>query len=219
MKNFNNLIHNKRVLLLGPAEHILIEKNTSDFRDFDVVVKLNKMVEQASFSCEELNQRNDVLYHCLQIDIGNGDQPYSLDLWKKMDVKHVRIPFSGTSIHYRMNINRFLQNNKNYNFSYSVCPIQEFEKLNIDCDNTLPSTGIAAINDLVLRKPKELHIRGLTFGKTGYCKSYKNEQWHKNSQRRAKTTKHRPEKQFIFFKKLLKSNKCIIIDQELKNII
>ena len=49
MSKFKNLIKGKKVLLLGPASHILNPENTSDFNNFDVIVKLNKMVEKASF--------------------------------------------------------------------------------------------------------------------------------------------------------------------------
>lgn len=217
-KAFQSLIRDKRVLLLGPAKHILIPENTEDFRDFEVVVKLNKMVEKSSFLDEDLNNRNDILYHCLQVDIPNGDMPYSLEEWKRRGVRHVRIPFSGTTLHYRMNINRFLQKNKNLGLEFSICPTREFEDLNVLCNNTLPSTGIAAINDLLLRSPSELCIRGLTFMETPYCEEYKNEKWHKNTKNRKKTTKHDPNKQLEYFKKLYLNNN-ITLDRELYDIV
>ena len=63
MSKFSKLINGKKVLLLGPAPHILDPDNTKDFEDFDVIVKVNKMVEKAEFKNDNLNNRTDVLYH------------------------------------------------------------------------------------------------------------------------------------------------------------
>ena len=219
MSKFNNLIKNKKVLLLGPASHILDPDNTSDFRDFDVIVKLNKMVEKSSFLDDELNNRNDVLYHCLQVDLPNGDDPYSVKEWQLKNVKHLRIPFTGATAHYRMNINRFIKANLFIGIKFSTMPINVFDQLCIDCDNTLPSTGILAINDLALQSPSVLDIRGLTFGKTGYSSNYKNDRWHKNENHRKRTTKHNLEKQILFFKKLYQSSDNIVVDKELKEVL
>lgn len=219
MSKFKNLIKGKKVLLLGPASHILNPENTSDFKNFDVIVKLNKMVEKASFSDEELNNRNDILYHCLQIDLPNGDLPYSVETWKSKGVKHLRIPFTGATAHYRMNINRFIKSNLSVGIEFSTIPIDVFNQINIDCDNTLPSTGILAISDLLLQEPEILHIRGLTFGRTGYSKEYKNDQWHKNKDHRKRTTKHNLEKQILLFKRLYKNSDNIVVDNELKEVL
>jgi len=219
MNTFNKLISNKKVLLLGPAPHILEPQNTSDFRDFDIIVKLNKMVEKASFVDSELNDRNDVLYHCLQVDLPNGDDPYSVEEWQSKGVKHLRIPFTGATAHYRMNINRFIGSNLSVGIKFSTMPIKVFNQLCVDCDNTLPSTGILAINDLFLQGPSVLDIRGLTFGNTGYSKDYKNERWHKNESHRKRTTKHNLKKQIVFFKRLYQNSTNIIIDKQLKEAL
>jgi len=219
VSGFSSLIKNKNVLFLGPAPHILDSKNTKDFHKFDVVVKLNKMVEQAIFSSEELNNRNDVLYHCLQIDHQNGDNPYSVEDWVKRNTKHLRIPFVGPNFHYRKNINRFLQLNQKFHIDHSFCSVREFNLLEKKCDGTQPSTGIIAINDLLLQKPKLLDIRGITFVKTGYCENYKNARWHDNSEIRKKTTKHNLDKQLNFFVELLKINKNIKIDPQLSEVV
>ena len=217
--SFFDIINSKKVLLLGPAPHIYDPSKTEDFLDFDVIVKVNKMVEKASFLDDKLNKRNDVLYHCMHIDKQNGDEPYSIKNWKINKVKHVRMPFSGTSAHYRINNNRFIKLNKSYNLEFSISPVQVFEELVKNCDYSLPSTGITAINDLILNKPSLLDIRGFTFLKTGYKKGYKNEQWIKNKLNRERSTKHNPEKQIEFFKKLYKSHENIKIDNELLEVI
>lgn len=217
--SFFNIINNKKVLLLGPAPHVYSPSKTKDFQEFDVVVKVNKMVEKSSFVDENLNNRNDVLYHCVHIDRQNGDEPYSIEKWRDMKVKHVRMPFSGTSAHYRMNNNRFIKLNKDYNLEFSISPVEVFDELVKNCNYSLPSTGIAAINDLIFNKPRLLDIRGFTFLKTGYNKGYKNEQWKKNKLNRERSTKHNPEKQIEFFKKLYKNNKNIKIDNELLEVI
>jgi len=98
-------------------------------------------------------------------------------------------------------------------------PAEEFNKVQNECDGTLPSTATLAIADLINQGPKTLDIRGITFGKTGYCDRYKNDQWRKNAPNRARTTKHNPDKQIEFFKLLLKKHNFILIDEELKNVL
>ena len=207
------------MLLLGPAPHIFDPDNTKDFEDFDVIVKVNKMVEKAEFENDDLNNRTDVLYHCMQIDIPNGDDPYSVEEWKNRGVKHVRMPFVGVEYHYKRNNNQFLKLNSQFNIEYSLSSVETFSYACSMCGDTLPSTGILAINDLIHQGPLLLDIRGFTFGKTGYSKKYKNERWHNNKEIREKVTKHCVDKQIKFMKEILKQNDNIIIDEEMKSAI
>lgn len=217
--NFKKLIKGEKVLLLGPAPHILEPNSTKDWGDFDVIVKVNKMVEKGGFIDEKLNNRTDILYHCMHIDNGNGDEPYCVKTWKEKGVKHVRMPISGASMLFVMNNIRFIQINKRYNLDFSVSPVSVYDELCRNCGNTAPNTGIAAINDLLLNGPNILDIRGFTFMKSGYMEGYKNKRWVENKKRREKSTSHRPEKQIEFFKKLLSDNKNIKIDKELQEAI
>lgn len=216
MSKFRSIIQNKKILLLGPAPHVFKKERTEDYREFEVIVKVNKMVEKAEFSCDDLNSRNDVLYHCMQIDLQNGDDPYSIKEWATKKVKHVRLPFTGTDFHYKRNNNRFIKANKSYGLEFSLSPLKVFNDSVKGCDYTLPSTGILAINDLTYYGPKVLDIRGFTFGKTGYSNKYKNQTWHNNKKNRQTTSKHNVQKQIVFFKQILKNNNNIIIDKEME---
>lgn len=219
MSRFSKLINNKKVLLLGPAPHVFDPENTKDFEDFDVIVKVNKMVEKAEFEDENLNNRTDVLYHCMQIDLSNGDDPYSVEEWSNRGVKHVRMPFVGPEYHYKKNNNRFLKINSQFKIEFSLSSVDTFSYACEMCGGTLPSTGVLAINDLVQQNPLLLDIRGFTFGKTGYSKNYKNERWHNNKENRERTTKHRVDEQIKFVRNILKENNNIIIDKEMENSI
>lgn len=213
--SFKSLIEGKKVLLLGPAKHIIEPKNTQDYLDFDVVVKLNKMVEKVSFLDNGLNYKNDVLYHCLDINIPNGDLPYSIDEWKKRRVKHLRITHPPITNYYHNNITRFNKLNQKYKICNSLVSANHFFELQNKCD-TSPNTGTIAIYDLTKQNPKELHIRGITFNKTKYTNDYKEKIFFE----RKTKSQHNADKQLNFFINFYKENSSVLfLDQELKSIL
>jgi hypothetical protein len=219
--SFKKKIENKRVLLLGPAPHILKKENTNDYEDFDIIVKINKMVENIVFDNQGLNKRNDVLYHCLDINLSTGDLPYSVDTWLERKVLHLRISPPPITNYFVKNINRFVHLNKD-RIENSIVDDQEYIDLMKKCGGTLPNTGTTAINDLLTQGPKELHIRGITFFCGGYAKNYK-KIYNKEEDildLYNKKSSHNVNNQINYFEKLYKENEDILfIDKELQNVI
>jgi hypothetical protein len=218
--NFSDFIFNKKVLLLGPAPHVLEKSSIEDWREFDLVIKINKMVENVSFYDEDLNFRNDVLYHCLDVNPKLGDKQYSVDEWVKKNVKLLRISPPPITPYYRKNIERFLETNEN-RIPFSTVDEGSYLELVSECQNTIPNTGTFAIFDLLRHKPRQLHIRGITFFKGGYLESYKDLLLtEKEIIESYKTSTHDIDKQKKFFKKLYEDNQRIIYpDRELLNVI
>lgn len=218
--NFCEIIAGKKILLLGPAPHVLSRVNTKDWRDFDLVIKINKMVENLNFDDDELNYRNDILYHCLDVNPKIGDKQYSIDEWINKGVKLVRISPPPFRPYYRKNIERFLSINKS-RLPFSIVSKDLYLNLVTDCQNTIPNTGTFAIFDLLKHNPKELHIRGITFFKGGYSKNYKETLLTEEEIRKSyRLSSHDIDKQRTFFKKLYDDNRDLIYpDEELLNVI
>ena len=164
---FKQFIEGKKILLLGPAPHILEYGKIADHEEYDTVVKLNKMVENLN-----LDTNNDILYHCLDVNPSIGDELYSIDKWISKDVRHLRISPPPIKQYYKNNINRFLFLNKN-RINYSIMKAESYNELIQMCGNSIPNTGTTAIYDIMHHNPKVLSIRGITFFKGGYADTYK----------------------------------------------
>jgi hypothetical protein len=217
---FADIIKDKKVLLLGPAPHILEPSNTEDWKSFDIIVKLNKMVENLKFENEELNHTNHILYHCLDINESIGDLPYCVDSWVNMRVQHVRVSPPPITHYYKNNIDRFILKN-NFKLSFSIVGKKHYLQLVKMCNGTIPNTGTFAIYDLMNCCPKELHIRGLTFFKGGYAKKYKNAFTSESETREIyKSTSHDIDEQINFFKHFYREKKeSIFLDKELEMLL
>jgi len=216
MDNFRQMIEGKKVLLVGPAAYLGDKSLNLDLSKFDLIVKINKMVEKSSFSNEVLNSRNEVLYHCLDINIKNGDLPYDIDTWVKKKVKHLRITHPPVTHYYNNNLISFYNLNKNFNLENSVVSKELFFTIQ-EKTGTSPNAGTIAICDLLYNNVMSLHIIGMTFCKTPYSQGYKEQIFYDNKN---KNNQHDHDKQILFFKKLLKEYKeKIIIDDELLSII
>jgi hypothetical protein len=218
--SFDDIIRNKKVLLLGPAPHVLEEKSIEDWRDFDLVVKINKMVENLNFNDDELNYKNDILYHCLDVNPEIGDKQYSIDTWIEKNVGLLRVSPPPFRPYYRQNIIKFLSLNKD-RISFSIVDESDYLELFEACQNTIPNTGTFAIFDLLKHNPKELHIRGITFFRGGYSKDYKEMILSEEEIRKSyRFSSHDIDKQILFFKELYKNNEKIIKpDEELLDVI
>jgi hypothetical protein len=216
MDDFKKIIEGKNVLLLGPASYLKDKVCDIRFGDYDLVVKINKMVEKSSFSSEEFEVRNDILYHCLDINIPNGDMPYSIKTWINKGVKHLRITHPPVTHYYARNISRFIDLNKELKIPSSIVSRNVFESICME-SKTSPNAGTIAICDLLSNNPSTLSIKGITFCKTPYSEGYKEDVFYNNKKR---TNQHDHDKQIIFFKSIFeKNNNVIKIDSELESIL
>lgn len=214
---FEEFIKNKKVLLLGPASYFTSLVLEEDFTCYDTVVKLNKMVEKTVLATEALNNRNEILYHCLDINAKNGDLPYDIQKWIDRGVKHLRITHPPIIKHYIKNIHRFLEINKKYNIPFSVVEPDMFNAIKHN-NNTSPNAGTIAIYDIMSKKPAELRIKGMTFCKTPYGTGYKEAAFFKN--KKTRRNPHNHDNQLKVFSNFYELNKNTIrLDDELIEIL
>ena len=80
--SFRDYIFEKKVLLLGPASYLYDGSFNEDLDNYDVVVKINRMVETEL--CKNfINDRCDILYHCIDVEPKYGMFQYDLEFIKK----------------------------------------------------------------------------------------------------------------------------------------
>ena len=211
--NFKDMIEGKEVLLLGPAPYLYDGKFSKDLGDYDAVVKLNRMVE--TNLCEDFkNDRCDILYHCLDVNVGHGMTQYSLEFIKKK-IKHLRIPYPPINPYYMNNINRFKRLNEAYRIEHSCISSEEYSDLFNSCGNTSPNTGTIAIYDILNQKPKSLMIKGITMFDGGYNSNYRTkvltEEEVENINRIHKN--HNTNNQRMYLKKVVRSYDNVYVDE------
>jgi hypothetical protein len=170
-KEIQNLVENKRVCVVGPANYLNSLNIGDEINNYDIVVRFNKgynLIKRPDI----FGSRTDILYHCICQNVDNGG-PITEEM-----VKQFHIVFSFP----------VLTRNEKSTFSngttnlYNKLP-KFISKINIvDKENYLkwendigcrPNTGIIAIIDILNMKPKELYITGFTLFKDGYSKLYR----------------------------------------------
>ena len=211
--SFKNIVENKKILLLGPAAYLKNKKNYINLDNYDIVVKINKMVEKNVLQ-SPLNSRNEILYHCLDINVPNGDMPYNTKIWLDKKVQHVRITHPPITEYYLKNIQNFIRIPAQRRPEHSIVDSSLFMWINRGC-KTLPNAGTIAIFDLLSNNPSKLTIRGITFCKTPYSEGYKEVFYRKKTK-----SQHDHDKQLLFFSKFYQNNyERIDIDEELDSIL
>lgn len=170
--NFKEMIEDKRVLLLGPASYLYEGTFLEDLDDYDVVIKLNRMVE--TDICKNfVNDRCDVLYHCINFDASLGESPINFEKLKKENVKMLRVAYPPVSQYYYNNIIKYNNLNANHRFPTTMVDSNDYKELFLLCNRSSPNTGTIAMYDIFLQNPKELTIRGITMFSGGYNKHYR----------------------------------------------
>jgi hypothetical protein len=167
---FRQMIEGKKVLLLGPASYLYDGTFSEDLSNYDVVVKLNRMIE-ADICKHFINDRCDVLYHCLDVAPQYGMVQYDLALLKRR-IKHLRVPYPRVTGYYDRNIMKFKALNEEYGVKFSVIEKDTFLEIQNGCKSS-PNTGTIAIYDILSNDPKTLTIKGITMFDGGYNKEYR----------------------------------------------
>jgi len=217
--NFKDMIEGKSVLLLGPAFYLYDGAFQEDLNDYDIVVKLNRMVE--TDICKDFkNDRCDVLYHCINVERSIGEAPVDFEVLTRKNVSLLRIPYPPVKQWYINNINRYKQRNYYKNFPTNIVDAKTYLDLVKLCQNSSPNTGTIAIYDLFLQKPKSLTIRGITMFSGGYNTDYRDKIVTEKEVRdlNALVKNHDIEKQKTFLRAFL-DQKEIIIDKNLRESV
>lgn len=225
-KNIRNLLINKRVVIVGPADYV----NCNDkINNYDIIVRVNKgLSQQGNGKCGD---RTDILYHVVNQDKENGG-PIELKF-----NGHIRFTYpildydEETTFKNIGTIRDYFQIYKDkdtYNHiqkDFSI--INKLEYLEMEkILESRPNSGIATILDLLKFDIKELYITGFTLFQTNYSKDYREnvDGISGNSSklaltRMSKTGHHDQEKAALVFKNQILNDKRVKYDQILGDCV
>jgi len=222
IKKFDpKLFDNKRVAIVGPADSVL-NTNLGEYIDsFDYVVRMNKspyVIKEGSHE-KDIGKKLDVLFHCFYENEISGGGKLDLSLYDQLGIRYVVNPqftLEGLRTIYNFYKKYLVRRNM-----YFLSPKISFNAKKIFYPHR-PTTGFSAIHSVLNSKCSEVFITGFTFFRTAYTDGYR-DSMKKALQAREhieKANLHKPERELIEFKRLLKANtdKKILLDKALTSI-
>ena len=226
-----NLIKNKRVVICGPASYLNKYRKGKLIDKYDVVVRINKG-DKLTERYKIFGKRTDILYHCLSENEEDGGIINDKTIEKiKLIVGAFPLLKENENTSFK-NGNEKKFNNFCRKYPEKLTIINKMFYLNLEKNiGCRPNTGIITILDILRYKPKKLYITGFTFFKDGYSKYYRNiingkkvDEKSSNKEVIKKMTgvkykgRHNQYLIFKYIKNIIKNNKIIKIDKQLKKI-
>lgn len=173
-KVYAEYLKNKKVVIVGPAPHLLECEDGNIIDNFDIVVRINKSFPVKKKMHKYLGSRTDLIYHCLY----QAEEHGGLVKYKEMSENNV----SFIACPYPYKLNPFYKHAKKFEIEYEKSN-SSFGKHYVEKDyyinlvkmiGTRYNTGIGAIVDLLRYKIDSLHVMGFSFFETGFIKGYRN---------------------------------------------
>jgi hypothetical protein len=210
MKNFEDLVKNKNVVIVGPAHHLTGSNFGKIIDSYDVVVKINGLLYNKN--PKDYGARIDVLTTNLEFIRNNQ---LTDDLLIKKGIKFILCK-------------RIFNNETQIPFKVLRTPDHKLFE-----NSPAPLNGINAINEIINNKPKELFITGFDFYTSGrwFTENYYptspeytgsgNPKWDfkfVDPSASQSNSLHRIEVDFMFLADLCKTNSNIKLDNKLKDL-
>jgi len=173
---WSNLVKNKKVALIGPANYLqkfsqeFKDENLNRINDCDTIIRLNCIFNILEEYKHLLGSRTEIMYNSLLDNCNNGGV-LEVDKIVNNNIKHIRTtPKSSVKGIANSNLRNFqhktneklINLESNHNITVSTFDHRPFSRLAqaIDCR---PTTGFAAIFDILLTEPKNLYVTGFSF--------------------------------------------------------
>jgi hypothetical protein len=208
----------KRVAIIGPADSALKEKLGIYIDDFDIVIRINKSLDNIDLHHAFIGSKTTVLFHGLDETPISGCGEIDIIKWKMFGVKKVFYPLNEKRLLFNLH-NYFLKNRGDI-------PIHQindkfYKKLQKLINNYTPTTGFGALYVLLHSNCAELYISGFTFFKTPHQTGYRNEINHKDALQLIKDYgNHNPDIEFEVFKEKVANSKLNIkLDKTLQELV
>jgi len=233
---------NKSVALVACADYIelLDRENIRRIEECDIVIKMNKGFELSFTHSNSISSRVDFIYNSLLEDCVNGGV-LDIDKIIKSPIQHIRTtPHSNMKGHatdgYYTNatkqetLDKTKKLQETWNLWTTIIDPVFFTNLSmlIDCK---PTTGFAAIFDILSYKPSSLYVTGFSFFLGGPIKGYWGgskpggieEKWGKTETQHAEkcfqSTRHIHRNMWKVFKDFYAESENIKLDPILEKII
>ena len=222
--NLNDFLKNKKVILIGPSESLLKNKNKDFIESFDIIVRVNRGIEPTEKYSEFIGNRTDILYNCMLEHPDNGG-PINVDYFSKKKLKylvyHPEVNFQGKTTNKppkHLNRNRIIELEK-ANIKTNMIDSNFYNSISSQV-NCRPNTGYIAIFDLLNYDIKELFITGFTFYLDKFMPGYKDQVKKVEFKEKCfKSERHNQKNLWEFLKKSYKNNPKIKVDKYLHKIL
>jgi len=228
---FKELIQNKKVAIVGPANYLVGSGYGKEIDEHDVVVRINRGIELVFEYAEDIGRKADILYSCLIEKPANAGKLDGKTLKERYGVEYLVAPpqssFDGvshsTSFHHLVS-KKTVEDISNY------MPIRivehDFHTYLAKKVNCRPNTGFLAIYDLLMQEPENLSIYGFSFYLDGFipgCKEGIVQEQNKNEEQFAEqcftSKRHIQENMWSFAKQTILNNKKTKLDPVLHKIL
>ena len=243
LQNLKKLINKKRVALVGPAEYVMKElgEEHGKFIDsFDVVIKLNNMINHQSELNKYYGSRCDILISSFYLSKLDGHKnKHHFEIEENYKSKQNMVLFENMPRFLFREVYKSFKEPIEDNYSY-YCIEEEFHNKSLKTLSSLSditleknkayTTGLLAISNILNMKPKKLYISGITSyldtKHNGYYEWYSTQNktgitnyFDGKDYPSGKTSGHNFNVEKIIFKNIIKSNKKVKTDVYLKTLL
>ena len=219
------MLKNKRVVIVGPAECALKDKNGEFIDNFDLVVRVNRGIEPTDNFSEYIGKRTDLLYNCLYEHPDNGGI-LNIDYLKSKQVKfiiyHPEVSYQGIAIDsdpLNDKSKGALSKIKKSNYNNHRIDYKFYNSISsqVKCR---PNTGFIALFHLLSFDIKELYITGYTFYLDNFMHGYKDHvDKTKFKEKCFKSERHNQKNLWKFLKEQKTKDSRIKTDKYLERIL
>ena len=226
-EQYNNYLKGKRIAIVGPSKHILLEKNGAKIDDYDVVIRL-KWLPMKGFNTfkDFVGDETHVMYSSAK----NSQSDF--EVLEPSGVKHTRHPECGigpalenksyygiTATSYTSEEYAFIM--EEYAKEYDYLQAAAIKNINSKKShyNIWPQLGFNAIMESIASDAKEIYITGFTMYHGGGHMLQKNKPASHN---KAIVEKHNGVLEILMLNDVIKyvgKEKKIILDSVLKKIL
>jgi hypothetical protein len=212
------MVKNKRVAVVGPSPHIIGEKLGSHIDSFDIVIRINEF-GLSSQLYEDYGSKTDIIFLALH---ENSSNIYK-EMIRKYDLSTLNL---AVCVHHEFNLQPYTVREKSlsiFEYYQDLKLDTKFEHLGDEkffkrCKtfNCYPSTGSAAVYELLECGVKELYVTGVSFYTTKFQyneeKSKIWKQFGPSNQNILRASGHNTKKEVAFLRSHCKKNKKIKIN-------
>lgn len=225
-KSFQSYLQNKSVALVGPANYLTKLSLGKVIDDYDVVVRINRGMQNFDKLKNHIGKKTNILYNCLIEHPDNGGK-IDVQFLKKHKVKWIcTIP---TSDQHGKSVSNKLHPMVKWRTIFKVKIFFNFHVFNPKSYSTLnekvksrANTGFSAIFDLLEFNISKLFITGFSFYLDDFIDGYKDgcERSSKEFSLHCFNSKrHNQFNQWSFLKETVKKDNRIITDKVLSKIL
>ena len=174
---FEKLIKNKTVALVGPAAYMVGSSFGEEINKCDVVIRINRSYESIDKYPQDVGDRTDVLYSCLIEKQANAGE-LNLKKLKKYGIKFICAPpqssYDGIAKETKFHVDVNAPKMKTISKEVPIRIVEhDFHTKLAKAVSCRPNTGYLAIYDLLQFDIKKLKLFGFSFYLDGFVDDVK----------------------------------------------